>query len=85
MFQLSAGQKRRAQVSSVDDEEESEEELSVKRTRNSRAGKQDAVESEEEEATPRRGRSSVKPTQKVEVNGTSRSRRSKSPIKEVND
>lgn len=80
-----AAQKRRAPASSVDDEEESEEEETpVKRTRNSRVGKQESVESEDEEATQRRGRSGGK-SSKVEVNGTTRSRRSKSPVKEESE
>jgi hypothetical protein len=65
------------------EEDESEEETPVKRTRNSKGGKQEAEESDSEDVSPRRGRSSVKPTPKAELNGTAKSRRGKSPVKDV--
>ncbi|XP_052799923.1 ATPase MORC2-like isoform X2 [Mya arenaria] len=70
----------------VEEEEESEEEeIAPKRRRSGRPARQETPEPEsEEEPTPRRGRA-AKQTPKVEVNGTSRSRRSKSPVKDDED
>ena len=82
MLLLQAASKRRAPLFATE-EDESEEETPVKRTRNSRGGKQEVEESDSEEVSPRRGRKSVKPTAKAELNGTTKSRRSKSPVKDV--
>ncbi|XP_060607926.1 ATPase MORC2-like [Ruditapes philippinarum] len=79
-----AASKRRAPLFATE-EDESEEETPVKRTRNSKGGKQEAEESDSEDVSPRRGRSSVKPTPKAELNGTAKSRRGKSPVKDESE